>query len=272
MKKNNLPTLSIVTPSYNQGHFIKQTIESVLAQKDPKMQYWVIDGGSKDETLDILKKYQTRLKFVSEKDRGQTDAINKGILKTLGKPKKTAVVSSEEPGIFAYLNSDDYYLPGSFKLVRAAFAAHPEKMWLVGDAIIVNAEGQEIQPFVRSYKRFWRALLSWFSLTILNPIPQPAVFIRSEAVLQTGLFSTSLKYVMDYEYWLRLYQAFGAPLQIQRPLAAFRIHSQSKGSTSFDSQFAEGLLMAQQYTQNWLALLSHRLHNQLILWAYYWMK
>lgn len=272
MRKSNASILTIITPSFNQGQFIRQTIESVLSQRDPNLRYWVMDGGSTDDTRQILKEYRNQLEYVSEKDRGQTDAINKGIIKTLGKPKKNVSAIEVEPGIFAYLNSDDYYLPGAFRAVRAAFEKNPDKMWLVGDAVIVDEDGQEIQGWVRSYKKMWRGLLGWLTLTILNPIPQPAVFIRVEAVAQMGLFSTSLKYVMDYEYWLKLFQAFGTPLLLDQPLAAFRIHGQSKGTTSYDRQFAEGYLVAQQYTQNWLALLTHRLHNQLILWAYHWLK
>ena len=123
----------------------------------------------------------------------------------------------------------------------------------------------------------WRFFLTntwsgFFFLSILNPIPQPAVFIRAEAVTEVGLFSEQLKYVMDYEYWLRLFRIFGPPIVLSQPLAAFRIHADSKGSTNFSAQFVEEYQIAKQFTNNWLALLMHWLHNQLILYVYRLIK
>ncbi len=264
MTKNNFPLLTIITPSFNQAKFIQQTIESVFDQKYLPLQYWVVDGKSSDGTIKILEKFGQNLQYVSQKDGGQTDALNHGL--QLGK------VSEKAEGIFAYINSDDYYLPGAFEQVAAAFAAHPEKMWLVGDAMIVNENGGEIQKPIRWYKRNLRSCLSFFLLKILNPIPQPAVFIRSKALAEIGPFNQQLHYVMDYEYWLRLWQKYGSPIMVKDSLAAFRIHGQSKGTTAFTKQFAEELQVAQKFSQNWLALLLHRLHNQLILTSYRQMK
>lgn len=260
MKKSNFPKFTIITPSYNQEDFIEQTIQSVLDQNYPNLNYWVIDGNSTDQTRKILHEYKSELHFVSEDDKGQTDALNKGIARTLK--------GSNEPGFFAYINSDDYYLPEAFDKVLTAFKAHPEKMWLVGDCQIVDAESEIIQPQIQLYKKFWRRLLSFFVLSILNPIPQPAVFIRVEAVKKIGLFDANLNYVMDYDYWLRLYKKFGKPIIINQELAAFRIHSTSKGTTAYFKQFAEGYKTASKYSSNWLALLLHRLHNQVIFLIY----
>jgi glycosyltransferase involved in cell wall biosynthesis len=264
MRKNNLPPVIIITPTYNQANFIQQTIESVLTQNYSNLHYWIMDGKSTDSTAKIVEAYSNKLHFLSQKDNGQTDAINKGIKLAI----KSLSDDEIENGIFAYINSDDYYLPGSLKKVAEEFAAHPQRMWLVGDAVIVDEHNNHIQQGVRWYKKAWRSVFSGLLLSILNPIPQPAVFIRLKAVKKLGEFKTDLHYTMDYEYWLRLYHQFGAPLILAATLSAFRIHAGAKGSTGFTQQFSEEYQVAKSYTRNSLALLLHSLHNQLILLIY----
>src|SRR5215468_10026487 len=112
------PKLSIVTPSFNQGRFLEETIRSVLTQNYPNLEYIIIDGGSTDETVDVIRKYQDKVNYwVSEKDRGQVDAINKGIEKCTG-------------DIFGFINSDDVYLPGTFSAVIEHFQANPKSEWV----------------------------------------------------------------------------------------------------------------------------------------------
>lgn len=256
-------SFAIVTPSYNQGGFIEQTIKSITSQKC-KVEYWVMDGGSHDETKNILGKFGERINWVSEKDKGQADAINKGIAKI-----KT---NQNQHQIFAYLNSDDYYLPGAFEAVAEAFERNPDRMWLVGDAMIVDQENQETHQVIRWYKKLWRLLMrlgvgEW-PLKILNPFPQPAVFVRWEAVKKIGKFKEELVYTLDYDYWLRLHQKFGAPIFLSRALAIFRIHSSSKGETGFDEQFEEQLQVAKKFTSSELLLGLQKIHNFLITGVY----
>ncbi len=104
MQKQHLPKISIITPSYNQGRFIKETIDSVLSQNYPNLEYWVMDGGSTDETVKVLKSYGKKINWVSKKDKGQTNAINEGLKKVTG-------------DIIAYINSDDVYAPDVFRQV-----------------------------------------------------------------------------------------------------------------------------------------------------------
>ncbi|MCA9373061.1 glycosyltransferase [Candidatus Woesebacteria bacterium] len=259
----NKPRFFIVTPSFNQAQFIEQTIVSILNQEECYVTLLVMDGGSSDSTRTILKKFGKEPNFfwVSEKDEGQSDALNKGI-KAIKKHKPKSI------DIFAYLNSDDYYLPHALVEVVRGFTQHPRANWLVADAIIVNEHGAEIQRPIRMYKRFWRKLLSAPVLSILNPIPQPATFIRYSALQKTGLFNQKLRYTMDYEYWHRLFQSVGRPLVISLPLAAFRIHEASKGGSQFKKQFTEELEVSQQFTNNSTLLSLHKLHNLLITGIY----
>ncbi|HEX7017939.1 MAG TPA: glycosyltransferase family 2 protein [Patescibacteria group bacterium] len=259
----------IVVPSYNQAQFISHTLSSLVSQKgDFSLSVLVRDGKSTDGTLEILKSYGSSIEWVSQPDDGQTDAINQGIAYFQQQSKKLR----KRNLIFAYLNSDDYYLPDALANVCQAFTNHPHQQWLVGDAVIVDESGQEIHKSIRFYKQLWRALLSWRTLLVLNPIPQPATFIRWTAVEKTGPFNVNLQYVMDYQYWLRLYQVCGRPLLLQQSLAAFRIHTQSKGGSQFIKQFTEEFHIAQKYTSNPILLTLHRLHSFLIVTAYKWLK
>lgn len=252
------PSLRIVTPSFNQGRFIRQTIESVLSQLLPGDSYYVIDGGSTDDTIEILQSYGDKLQWISAKDDGQADAINKGINKLL---------EASDPGdVFAYINSDDFYLPGALAYVRQQFGQDDMLTWLVGDAKIVNESGDEIQKLIRIYKKTLRYLS--VSLGITNSYPQPSVFLRTSVVNKLGKFNEKLHYVMDYEYWLRVAQIFGTPYFVSTALSAFRIHNASKGGSQYIEQFAEELKVARKYTKNPFIFWLHRFHNQCIVHTY----
>ncbi len=254
MKSDNA-LISIVTPSFNQGKFLSQTIESVVSQKYKPCEHFVFDGGSTDASVAVLKSYGKKINWVSKKDKGQSDAINKGMKKVTG-------------DIVAYINSDDYYLPKAFDTVNAVFQENPSVMWVVGDALIVDETGKQIQSFVQLYKRFWRRFYFKGILHILNPFPQPAVFWRRTAMKKLGAFNQNLHFTMDYDYWMRLQQEFGQPYFIDKPLAAFRIHTASKGSVAFRKQFSEEEMVERKYNHGSLLHLLHKLHNQCILLAY----
>lgn len=271
MKKNHL-FFAIVTPSFNQASFLGQTIQSVLSQISVDDFYCVMDGASKDDSLKVLKSFENipNFSYISEPDNGQTDAINKGIRKI------TRWLSQEkiplDQCIFAYINSDDYYQPQALSKVREIFSKNPDLSWLVGNCTIVNGNGDPIQSYIQSYKTFLRSLLSWPILLIVNPIPQPAVFVRCSAVQKVGLFNQDLDYTMDYQYWLRLWKMCGAPCISDDIFAAFRIHQSSKGKLSFKKQFAEQLRVARQFTQNQAWLFLQQLHNKMIIICYSILK
>ena len=199
---------SIVTPSYNQASFLEQTMLSVLDTAGPQCQYFVMDGGSTDSSPEIIKKYAPRLAgWVSEKDRGQADAINKGLRQSTG-------------DIVAWLNSDDYYLPGAIERVRQAFEQNPQAGLVYGDVLSVDANSRvfNLQKF-RSYN-----LLDLMSFNIIS---QPAVFFRRSALDQVGLLDPSYHCLLDHHLWLRLARL--APIvYIPEALAAARYHVDAK--------------------------------------------
>lgn len=214
-----LPKISVVIPSFNMARFIDETIQSILGQDYPDTECIVIDGGSTDGTIDILKKYGDRITWVSEKDEGQSDAINKGLQRVTG-------------DIFAYLNADDIYEPGCFKKVAGYFQDFPAARWLYGKCMVINEDGAEIRRAITRYKYFWQRRYSYNWLLVLNFIAQPAVFWRRELTEEIGLFDVSEHLAMDYDYWLRA-GAMYQPGFIDDYLACFRLHSVSKSATGF---------------------------------------
>jgi len=233
---NRRPRISIITPSFNQGHFIKETIDSVLGQGYPDLEYIVMDGGSTDETVDILKSYGERVKWVSEKDRGQSDAINKGIRRATGE-------------IIAYLNSDDLYEKGSLDAVADYFTDNPASFWATGKCRIIDMKGVEVRKAITAYKNFFLSRYSYKTLLVTNFISQPATFLRRRAFDELGLFDEGQHRVMDYDFWLRAGER-QPPGFIDRYLASFRVYPASKTSSSFDKTFKEELEVARKHTDS----------------------
>lgn len=219
------PVFCIVTPSFNQAEYLEQTIRSVVFQEgrgtDFDLQYAVIDGGSRDGSVNIIKKYADHLTFwCSEKDRGQAHAINKGFDRVDG-------------DLCAYLNSDDYYLPGAFRRVLSAHREHPRADLLHGICEKVDAEGEHVAFQISTIKRFAQIVDLWNYW--LHPKPnhnliQPEVFWTRRFREQVGRFDETLHYTMDFDYWLRGLEMGLSIHPIETPLAAFRIHALQKTS------------------------------------------
>ena len=258
MQKPQLPKITVITPSYNQGHFITETIESVLNQNYPNLEYIVMDGGSTDDTVKILKSYGKKFQWVSKKDKGQTDAINKGIKKATG-------------DIICYLNSDDVFLPNTLNTVAEYFIAHQDAMWLTGDYFIIDAEGNKIQSFVAEYKKWLRRNPTMTKLSIANYIIQPSTFWRKELVKEIGVFDEDLHYCMDFDYWMRTIQKY--PLHVLNShFSLFRIHGNSKGGALYEKQFNEEHELVVKYVKSPLIRFVHKIHATLIVMAYKIMK
>jgi glycosyltransferase involved in cell wall biosynthesis len=258
MNDKRYPKIGIVTPSYNQAAFIRATIDSVLGQEYPNLDYWVIDGGSTDETREVLAGYGDRIKWISEKDEGQTQAVNKGL----------AMMRAD---IFAFINSDDVYLPGALHAVARYFNDHPDALWLTGDHAIIDGQGKRIQPYVATYKRLLRRRPTFRRLAVANFIVQPSTFWKRELFEEVGPFDESLRYCFDYDFWMRAIRTY--PLHTtDQPLSLFRIHGESKGGAQFVEQFREEHEVAKRYATGKTLLGLHRLHAGLIVLAYRLLK
>jgi len=249
-----LPRITVITPSYNQSRYIEQTIHSVLDQHYPDLEYIIMDGGSTDGTLDILGKYEDRLLWVSEADRGQSHAINKGLARASG-------------DVIAFLNSDDVYEPGALLAVGQYFAAHPEAYWLTGCCRTINSIGIEIRKYSTLYKKCWLLFPSYKVLLILNYISQPATFWRRGVIEYVGFFDENMHYSMDYDYSLRVGKYYKLCV-LNRYLASFRIHPTSKAGISAQKMFDMDFLIACNYTHSAFLKRLHFFHNLLIMHIY----
>jgi glycosyltransferase involved in cell wall biosynthesis len=248
--------ISLVTPSFNQGEYIERTIESVLSQRgDFELSYSVIDGGSKDATLSILERYRDRLSFLSEKDGGQVDAINKGLRATTG-------------DIVAWLNSDDVLMPGALAAVADAFRARPELEWLHGRCEIIDAHDRPVRKWVSVYKDMRARRHSFDNLITENYVSQMTAFWRRRVHDQIGFLDESLHFAFDYDLWLRLARR-SDPLYLTEKLACFRWYPTSKSGALFERQFREDFAVAERYAKDRpLVLLQKRVKTEAILGIY----
>ena len=233
---SNLPKVSIITPSYNQGRFLEASILSVLEQDYPNIEYIVVDGGSKDESVGIIQKYQDRFAWwVSEKDKGHADALNKGFSHATGE-------------ILAWLNSDDTYLPGAISSAVTYLQEHPEAGMVYGDANLVDERGAIIGKFPArqtDYRRLRRGYVH---------IPQQAAFFRSSLWRQVAPLDPTFYFAMDYDLWVRLAKL--APLHYHpQPWANFRLHGGAKTSLSDDRCWPEMLRVHRREGGSWLSWL-----------------
>jgi len=221
------PQVSIVTPSYNQAQFIEETIRSVLLQDYPALEYIVVDGGSNDGTVDILRRYERWLHWVSEPDRGQTDAINKGLRIATG-------------DILAYLNSDDLYLPGGIHAIADYFRSHPTTGLVYGECRVVDEQGRVLGYLPR------RGFSLRRTIERAEFLPQQATFWRREVMEKVGLFDDRLHYAMDYEYFIRVARAFPVAY-LPQPVACFRMHGTSKTVSQSEKHWREALAVSERY-------------------------
>jgi glycosyltransferase involved in cell wall biosynthesis len=247
--------ISVITPSFNQAAFIERTILSVTSQEvDVPVEHIVMDGGSTDGTLDILRGYSGRITFVSEPDKGMPDAVNKGFALAGG-------------DILGWLNSDDIYLPGTLQKVVAYFDRNPERLWVYGNCRIIDGNDREVRQWITRYKNRSAKNYSYPRLLVENFISQPAVFFRAEALKRAGYLDTSLPTAMDFDLWLRLGK-LGKPGYINDDLACFRVHQGSISARSYREQFEEQYRIHLRYDQTRSLLLKHRLKIRGIVFIY----
>lgn len=239
-----LPLVSVITPSYNQGKFIRDTIDSVLSQDYPHLEHIVVDGGSTDQTLSILQEYaqrDPRFRFVSEPDNGQSHAINKGLAMAQGE-------------IIGWLNSDDTYLPGAIRKVVHAFQQQPASGMIHGLGRVTDEAGQAYSTYPSEKadaKKLFQSCV----------ICQPSAFIRTHVFRQMGGVNEKLQFCMDYELWMRIAKAYPIGF-VGEYLANARIHGACKSATQWHSVGVPEVLksLAKHYSAippGWVSYLPH---------------
>lgn len=220
--------ISVVTPSYNQAKFLERTLRSVHEQGYPNLEHIVIDGGSTDGSVEIIDRYADRLAYwVSEKDRGQTDALNKGFRRCTG-------------DILCWLNSDDTFLPGALRRVAAAAEKHPQSDFFFGDIYLIDGEDRILASRRIAPLRKANVLIEGMVFS------QPATFWRKSLMDKVGLLDESLKFSMDYDLFCRM-ASWARYRYINAFLATYRLHQDSKTCTISDVGRAEALLQRQKY-------------------------
>lgn len=203
------PLITVVTPSYNHERFIEATIQSVLTQDYAPIEFIIMDGGSTDGTLDVLRKYEDRLTWYSEPDKGQGDAINRGFRRATGE-------------IWCWLNSDDLFLPGALKTVAQFFQQNPDAHFVYGDAEAITLEGKPAGMRTHIRPSDFDSLLHKGDYIV-----QPAAFWRADLWRTIGELDLQWQYVLDYEYWIRAARRYQLHY-IPKPLAQERIYAAAK--------------------------------------------
>lgn len=228
--------VSIVTPSFNQARFLEATILSVLEQDYPHIEYFIIDGGSTDGSVEIIKKYEHRLAgWVSEKDRGQTDALNKGFARSRG-------------DILAWLNSDDTYQPGAVREAVELLTANPALGMVYGDTNFIDESGAVRGKFPARQTDYVRLQRGYVH------IPQQASFFRGDLWRKVGPLDPDFYFAMDYDLWVRL--AREAPLlYVPRLWANFRLHGDAKTITADDRCWPEMLRVHRRDGGSWFSVI-----------------
>jgi glycosyltransferase involved in cell wall biosynthesis len=246
------PLISVVTPSFNQGQFLEQTIRSVLLQGYPNLEYIVIDGGSTDESVAIIKKYEHTLTYwVSEPDRGQSHAINKGFERASGE-------------IMCWLNSDDYYLPGTLRAVGENLVSGSGTFAVVGHCVQVFTDGRAAHRGVGRFESLDRLLQFWKGYQM----HQPSIFWRREVFEKVGFLDESQHYIMDFDYWVRMARHFEFS-NLDRELSCATYHADAKTGDDFAQYYAELRKRATQYWPSPFTIAHWRLRASMFKHLWY---
>lgn len=223
------PTVTIVTPSYNQGHFIRATIESVLSQDYPHVEYIIMDGGSTDQTASVAREYSSRLTFISEKDRGQSHAINKGFQMASG-------------SIVAWLNSDDLYLPGCIRAAVDAFHRSPSAGAVYGEGYLIDYAGNTTGRFP-----YTEAFNLWKLVHLSDYILQQSVYFRKDVLDDVGYLDENLHYTMDWDVLIRIGMKYPVEF-IPAYMGCLREYPEAKSSAGGIKRADEIQRMLQRHT------------------------
>lgn len=242
------PLVSIVTPSYNQARFLEKTMRSVLEQDYALVEYLVVDGGSTDHSVDLIRKYENKLAWwVSEKDSGQAEAINKGLARAKGE-------------IVAWLNSDDYYMPGAVTAAVKALQDHPQAGFVYGDVRVVGEDESVLNQL--TYGDF--DLIDLMSFQIIG---QPAVFMRREVLERAGYLDLSYHLLLDHQLWIKMALDSGMHY-IPRLMASAHYYEDCKNlASAADFGFEAKKIVQWMRTDPRLADLAHKHRTQILAGA-----
>ncbi len=225
---NLWPRITIVTPSFNQGKFLEQTIQSVLGQNYPTLDYIIMDGGSTDQSVSIIKKYESHLSYwQSKKDDGQSAAINEGFQRGRGE-------------IMGWINSDDYYLPGTLHRI-ASILDSTKAQWLAGNGLTVD-ESRHRASMSHISERSQTAHLPFFDFII-----QPSTFWTRSAWEKVGILDSSLHYAFDWDWFIRAEKEKVEQIFLDAPLSYYRVHDQHKTATGVDQRDKEIASIYEKY-------------------------
>jgi glycosyltransferase involved in cell wall biosynthesis len=241
----DLPLITVVTPSFNQARFLEDTLRSVVSQGYPRLEYIVIDGGSTDGSVDIIRRYESHLRYwVSEPDRGQSHAINKGLGMARG-------------DVVAWLNSDDTYLPETLSRVGALFAQRPDVDLVYGDFVYTDVAGRPMRT------RHVFSHMAYESLLYHDYLGQPAVFFRRSLFEMIGPLDEALHYCMDWELFLRMWRVC-KPVHMPVVLATYRLDHAAKSNAEDTAAALAAAHLVQRrhrnrrFSQPWLNDAWHR--------------
>ena len=249
--------ISIITTNYNTDKYLERTIKSVLNQKGNfELEYIITDGASTDNSLEIIKKYKDKLKYISEKDKGQSDGINKGLKMATG-------------DIVAFLNSDDVYTEGTLDKVVKYFKDNPDCMWLTGYHRVIDEDGKEIREFITDGKNKKLKNYSLQKLLVDNYIPQPSTFWRREVMNEIGYIDENLHFCMDLDFWIRIYKKYDLHV-LPEYLSEFRFTSSTKTGGTSSKTLEESEKVVKRHTNNKWIIFQHKSLNflRIVLFKY----
>jgi glycosyltransferase involved in cell wall biosynthesis len=226
--KGNPPKISVVTPSFNQGRFLEETLRSIHDQGYPNLEHIVIDGGSTDSSVAVIQQFADRLSYwVSEKDNGQTDALIKGFNRATG-------------DIHCWLNSDDLFEPATLEEVAQFFHEHPEVRFIYGDSTWIDVDGR---PFKPKREHPWNRFVWMFDH---NFIPQPSAFWRSDLYHEVGGLDPTFDLAMDADLWIR-FADVTRPRHVRRDWSRMRFYPEQKNTRMRAASGVEGRAIRSRY-------------------------